>query len=53
MFKTVRFVCDVNIGTQYITINKTLSPDDIHLGTRLGMNSHVDTSCVNKHSFIE
>ena len=53
MLKTVRSVCGVNIGTQDININPIIIPYYIHLGTRLVMDSHTDTSCVNKHAFIE
>ena len=53
MLKAVKLVCGMNIGTQDITIIPILSLDEIHLGTRLGMDSHADTSCINKHAFIE
>ena len=46
-------ICGANIGTQEITITQILSPDDINLGTHLRMDSHKDTSCDNKHVFIE
>ena len=52
MSKIVRSVCSVNIGTKEITINTILSPDKIHLSTRLGMDSNLDNRCVNKYSFI-
>ena len=51
--KTIRSVCDVNIETQDIMINPILSPYENHLGTFIGMEYHVDTSCVNKHAFNE
>ena len=53
MFTTARSVYGVNIGTQDITINPILKPDDMHLGTCLGMYSHTDTSYVNSHTFVE
>ena len=53
MFKTVRLVCGVNIGTQDITTDPIFSPDDMHFGTCLGMEYHADTSCVNKHKCVE
>ena len=34
-------------------INPTLSPEEMIAGTRFGSDSHVDTSCVNKHAYIE
>ena len=34
-------------------INPILIPDDMKLGSCLGMDSHLDTSCVNKHALIE
>ena len=43
----------MNIGTQDIMINPTLSLYDMYLGTCLGMYSHADTDCVNKKTFIE
>ena len=43
----------MNIGTQDITINPIISSDEMHLGTRLGMNPHSNTSCVKKQAFIE
>ena len=53
MFKTVRLVCGVNIGTQDIRINPIIIPDEMHFGTCLVMYPHADTSCVKKHAFIE
>ena len=53
MFTTARSVYGVNIITQDITINTTLKPDDVHLGTCLGMYSHTETSYVNNHTFVE
>ena len=41
------------IATQDITINPILSPDEMHLSTCLIMDSQTDTSCFNKHAFIE
>ena len=53
MFKTVISVCGVNIVTQDITIDTILSPDDMHLGNCLRMDSHTYTICVNIYIFIE
>ena len=52
-FNTIRSVCGVNIGTQNIKINQIPGPDKIHIGNLLGMDPHADTTCVNKHAFIE
>ena len=41
------------IATQDITINPILGPDEMHLSTCLIMDSQTDTSCFNKHAFIE
>ena len=53
MFTTTRSVYGVNIGTQDITINPILKPDDMYIGTCLGMYSHTDNSCANNHAFVE
>ena len=50
---TIRSVCGANIGTQNIKINQIPGPDKIHIGNLLGMDPHADTTCVNKHAFIE
>ena len=34
-------------------MNPTLSPEEMIAGTRLGSDSHADTSCVNKHAYVE
>ena len=39
--------------TEDKTFNIPLSPDDMLLGTKLGIDSHADTCCVNKHAYIE
>ena len=53
MFTTARSLYGVNIRTQDITLNQILKPDDMHLGTCLGMYYHTDTSYVNNHIFVE
>ena len=53
MFTNARSVYGVNIITQDITINKILKPDDMYLGTCLGMYSHTDNKYVNNHTFVE
>ena len=30
-----------------------MTAEDLQLGTRLGIDSYVDTSCVNNHAYIE
>ena len=53
VFKTHRHVGSINIGSDDSKINPSLSPDELRLGTRLGLDSHADTSCVNKHAYVE
>ena len=43
----------MNIERQEIMINPILSPYEMHFRTCLKMNSHTDTRCVNKYTFIE
>lgn len=35
------------------SINEPLSKSELASGTRLGIDSHADTTCVNKHAYIE
>ena len=53
MFKTNRQVSKLKISTDDKEFNVPLTSDELLLGTRLGMDSHADTSCVNKHAYIE
>ena len=34
-------------------INPHITVEELILGTRLGIDSHTDTSCVNKYAYIE
>ena len=52
-FKTARNIKAVNIGSYDKDVNPVLSPDELIVGTRMGMDSHADTTCVNKHAYIE
>ena len=52
MFKILISVCGVKIGKQDITIDQIISPDEMHLGTRLKMDSHTDTRWDSKHTSI-
>lgn len=49
-FKTVR-INSINCERQ--PINTALSNDEMKTGCRLGIDSHADISCVNKHAFVE
>ena len=49
-FRTVR----VNsINSTAPIVNDPLSDVQMKTGCRLGIDSHADTSCVNKHAFVE
>lgn len=49
-FKTVRHVA--RVASKSFGINPPLSPEEFRSGCRLGVDSHADTTCVNKHAFI-
>ena len=34
-------------------INTPLSVEELSTGTNMGIDSHADTTCVNKHVFID
>ena len=52
-FETSRNISSIAIGCSDISINPVLTADEMKLGTRLGVDSHADTSCINKHAYIE
>ena len=50
-FRTVRVqAISSNTDTQ---INAPLEEDEMKAGCRLGIDSHADTSCINKHAYVE
>ena len=52
-FKTARNIRAVNVGSYDKDVNPILSPDELIVGTRMGMDSYTDTTCVHKHAYIE
>ena len=53
VFQTSRKFPTISTVSQFKRINQILCDIDMKIGTKLGMDSHADTSCVNKHAFIE
>ena len=51
-FRSIRNVAQLSINTTG-DINPNLSSDEMKTGTRLGSDPHADTSCVNKHAYVE
>ena len=49
-FKTMR-VSSINSEKQ--PMNIPLTDEEMKRGCKLGMDSHADTSCVNKHAYVE
>ena len=52
-FQTTRKISQINVGAYDKDINPYLGTEEIKTGTKMGMDSHADTTCVNKHAFIE
>ena len=52
-FQSVRNIRAVNMKSSDKDINTPLSSKELSTGTHMGMDSHADTTCVNKHAFIE
>ena len=50
---TYRKIGKTTIGAHDQSINPTLTQEDLISGTKMGMDSHADTTCVNKHAYIE
>ena len=50
---TFRNIGQTTIGTYDRTVNPKLTKDELTSGTKMGMDSHADTTCVNKHTYIE
>ena len=50
---TIRKIGKAVIGKHDHLINPDLNKAEMELGTRMGMDSHADTTCVNKHAYIE
>ena len=52
-FQSVRNIRAVNIKSFDKDINLPLSAEEVTSGTNMGIDSHADTTCVNKHAYIE
>ena len=52
-FQTTRKISQINAREYDKDINPVLGSEEIKTGTNMGMNSHADTTCVNKHAFVE
>ena len=50
---TLRKIGKPIIGKHDQSINPILGKGKLNLGTRMGMDSHADTTCINKHAYIE
>ena len=50
---STRNIESLNIGYYDKEINQILSANELFKGTRTGMYSHADTTCVNRHAYIE
>ena len=50
---TLRKIGKAVIGYHDQSINPVLPKEELVHGTRMGMDSHADTTCVNKHAYIE
>ena len=48
-----RTIKSLNIGAYDKEINQVLSENELLKGTRMGMDSHADTTCVKKHAYTE
>ena len=52
-FQTTRKISQINVKAYEKDINPVLGTEEMKTGTKTGMDSHDDTTCVNKHAFIE
>ena len=52
-FQTTRKISQINVGAYDKDINPVLGTEEIKNGTKMVMDSHADTTCVNKQAFIE
>ena len=52
-FYTKRSIKQINVGHHDKDINPNMNNDEMSLGTKMGIDSHADTTCVNKHAFVE
>ena len=52
-FQTTRKISQINVGAYDKDINPVLGTEEMKTVTKMGMDSHADTTFVNKHAFIE
>ena len=52
-FQTTRKTSQINVGAYDKDINPVLGTEEMKTGTKMGMYSHADTTCLSKHAFIE
>ena len=52
-FQTTKKISQINVGAYDKDINPVLGTEEMKTGTKMGMDSRADTTCVNKHSFVE
>ena len=52
-FQTTRKIIQINVEAYDKDINPVLGTEEMKTGTKMGMDSLADTTCVNKHAFIE
>ena len=52
-FQTTSKISEINVGAYDKDINPVLGNEEMKTGTKMGMDSHADTTCVNKHAFVE
>ena len=53
VFRTHRPISQVTLTPDDKSFNSPLTSDEISFSTKFGIDSHADTSCVNKHAYIE
>ena len=51
--QTTRKIIQINVEAYDKDINPVLGTEEMKTGTKMGMDSHADTTCGNKHAFIE
>ena len=52
-FQTTRKISQIKVGAYDKDINPVLGTEEMETVTKMGMDSHADTTCVNKHALIE
>ena len=52
-FQKTRKISQINVGAYDKDINPALGTEEMKTGTKMRMDSHAVTTCVNKHAFIE